>query len=124
MGNIFKNLPRKLDGVSRETIHQDNNSSCLDMFFIKLKHYLSHHLSHVPNFYPVSLLAMIKYNLKKIAVLFLDKLDDGKNFIYFQFDSLALDLIEFKLFNPKISKTKRKRTYNYLENFLFFSRFY
>ena len=34
VGNIFKNSPRKLDGVSRETTHQDNSSFSLDIFLL------------------------------------------------------------------------------------------
>lgn len=114
VGNKFKTFPRKQDRVSRGTIHENHNSFCLDGLFIKLKHHRSHNLSDAPNFYRVFLLAMSNYNLKNTTVLLQDKLDDDKNFIYFQFDSLALDIIESKVFKPKISKTKRRRTYKYL----------
>ena len=47
-------------------------------------------------------------NEKSTAVLFQDNLDDDRNSIYFQWYSLALDIIELKIFKPKVSKSKRK----------------
>ena len=61
-------LPKKTI-VSPGKSHKINNSCSPDEFLVKLKHHLSHNLLDVPNVCRVSLLAMNKYNLKKIAVL-------------------------------------------------------
>ena len=51
---------------------------------------------------------MNKYYLKITAVLLQDNLDDDRNSIYFQCYSLALDIIESKIFKPTLPKAKRK----------------
>ena len=75
---------------------------------LKLKHHLNHNLSHVPNFSRVSLLEMNKFNLKNTAVGFQDNLNDTSNFRYCQWYSMALAIIESKIFKPAISKVRRK----------------
>ena len=55
---------------------------------------------------------MNKYNLKNIAVLLQHNLDDDRNSLYFQCYSLALDIIESKIFKPTISKAKGKAPTN------------
>ena len=66
------------DRVSRGTILESNKSFFPDEFLIKLKHYLSHDLSGVPNFCRVSLLAINNYNLRNEAVFLQDNPDDIK----------------------------------------------
>ena len=51
---------------------------------------------------------MYKYDLQNTAVFFQDYLDDDRNSICFHWYSLALDIIEFKLFKQTTSKVKRK----------------
>ena len=92
--NKFPSLPRKYNRVSRGTIHKNNNSFSPEEFLIKLKHHLSPNLLDAPNFYRVSPLTMNEYNLKDTAVLLEDNPDDDRNSIYFQWYSLALDIIE------------------------------
>ena len=55
---------------------------------------------------------MNKNNFKNTAVLLQDNLDDDIISIYFQQQSLDLDIFERKIFKPTISKTKRKATTN------------
>ena len=47
-------------------------------------------------------------SISSIYIIYLDNLDDDRNSVYFQWYSLALDIIEFKIFKPEISKAKRK----------------
>lgn len=79
-----------------------------DEFLIKLKHHLSHILTDIPNFCRGYLSEMNKYYLQNTAVFFQDNLDDYSNFIYFQWYSLALNIIESKTFKPTIANAKRK----------------
>ena len=94
VGNNFLPLPGKHYRVSRRTIHKNNNFLSPNKFLIKLKHHDSRNLSNVSNFCRVSLLTMSKYNLKNPAVLLQDNIDDERNSIYFQWSSLALNIIE------------------------------
>ena len=50
---------------------------------------------------------MNKYDLKNRAFLLQDNLDDGRNYIYFQWDFLALDIMECKIFKPLICRAKK-----------------
>ena len=58
-----------LENVSRGTTHKRINSFSPHEFLIKLKYYLSHNLSIVPDFFRVSLLAINKFNVKNTSVL-------------------------------------------------------
>ena len=112
VGNKFPSLPRKYNRVSRGTFHKNNNSFSPDETEIKLKHHLSPNLLDAPNFYRVSPLTINEYNLKNTAVILEDNPDDDRNSIYFQWHSLALDIIESKIFKPTISKANRKAPAN------------
>ena len=90
----FPPLTRKHHRVFRGTIHKNKNSFSPDELLFKLKHYLSYNLSDIPDFCRVYLLAMNKYNFENTAVLLQDNLDDDRNSIYFQWYSLALDIIQ------------------------------
>ena len=78
----------------------------------KLKHHLSHTLSYFRKDFRVSFLIMSKYNLKNTAVLLQDNIDDERYSIQFIWYSLALDIIEPKMFKLTISKAKRKAPNN------------
>ena len=85
----------------------------VDQFIkIKLKHHLSRTLSYFPKVFRVSFLIMSKYNLKNTAVLLQDNIDDERHSIQFIWYSLALDIIETKMFKLTISKAKRKAPNN------------
>ena len=116
------NFPLYLENTIefRGATHKNSNSFSPDEFFIKLKHYLSHNLSNVPNFYRVSLLAMNKYNLNSTLVLLQDNLDDDRNSIYFKWYILspALYSFESKIFKRTMSKANRKEPTNICISFL------
>ena len=50
--------------------------------------------------------------LKNTAVLLQDNLHDDRNYLYLQWYSQALDIIESKIFKPIIFKAKRKEPTN------------
>ena len=96
--------------------HAYKKKSVSGKFIIKLKHHLNRNLTDVSSFSRVSLLAINKCNLKNAAFLLHDNLNYSSNSIYCQWSSIALDVLESKIFRHilkhLISKAKRKAPTN------------
>ena len=110
LGDEYKKMMHLWMRVINFHLHPENatwNSLSPGEFIIKLKH----------DFVKCSLLfqtiplAMNKCNLTYPAVLLKDNLNNNSNSLYFQCYS-ALDIIDFKIFKPPISKAKRKAATN------------
>ena len=106
IGKKFPPLSRKHLRFSRGS-HIKQNNTKPNEFFNKFLYNLKHDRPNIHNFCRVSLLAMNKGSLKKVAILLNDQInkDRGNNL---QWLLAALDIIESKIYVVPHAKPKRK----------------
>lgn len=110
VGNKFLSLLRTENRVSCGTSLKINNSVSSAEFLIKIKHHLNNYLLDVPKFSVVSIFAINSYDKKKKKHR--GNLSDASNSICCEWNNMALDINESKLFKPPISKAKRNSATN------------
>ena len=106
---LNRSHPRVARGSLRKGINQ---LTCLN-FLKQLKKLLNTHLSEALNFIRVSVTSFKKKELKKLADAVNDTLSNSDcQFIFHQWYSVILDLIDTKLYKPKAAKVRKSSPSN------------
>ena len=106
VANRFPPLSRKHPRASRGLAYRGNNLTSTD-FFNKLTTMLKDDLPNTLNYIRVSIASLKKSELKRVANLINDKINERSSNAFDQWYFAALDLIESKIYKPPKIKEKR-----------------
>ena len=109
----FPTLPRRFERVNRGTNHKGNNNNTVAGFLENLDHILKESLSNASNYIRITLSSMKRSSLRDIHTILSNNItDNNSSNLYDQYYLQALDIIESKLYNPKITDKPKKSPEN------------